>query len=339
MSETLSVSSTFSENQDCVGIILAAGMGKRMKTSLPKVAHTALGKPLVLWSVESLLNAGVRNLVVVLSPQQLQVEELIKSFVRTHALPVTVAYQIEPLGTAHAALSGMPEARKLLLQKELSLQKSHVIVGFGDTPAVSGASFAHYLNAHKGIQNGEPNAFTLLAFEPADNAGYGRVLTTPEGQFVAIREEKDCTPAEKKLRLCNSGFLCAQFQDAETLLPQIQNKNAAQEYYLTDLPLLGKQAGKRVGVFTGIAEPELAGVNSQEQLARVVEFLQGRIVRHWQAQGVQFLNPNQVYVEDSVTFESDVIVEPFVYLAGKSHFQKGTRILAFSKIVDGKKGN
>ena len=239
MSETLSVSNTFSENQDCVGIILAAGMGKRMKTSLPKVAHTALGKPLVLWSVESLLRAGVRNVVVVLSPQQKQVEDLVQNYAREHNVQLRVAFQKEALGTAHAALAGMPEAKKLLQQNEIPLNKAHVIVGFGDTPAVQGTSFARYLNAHK--KSG--NTFTLLAFEPANNSGYGRVLTTASGQFVAIREEKDCTPEEKKVTLCNSGFLCAHFDKADELLPQIQNKNAAQEYYLTDLPLLGMRAG------------------------------------------------------------------------------------------------
>lgn len=335
MADSTQVSNTHVENQDSVGIILAAGMGKRMKTSLPKVAHAALGKPLVLWAVDAFVDAGLRNLVVVLSPKQAVVEELVRAHASVRGISLSVAFQDSAQGTAHAARCGLPQARALLAEAGVPPEKAQLVIGFGDTPAVGPEAFARYLAFHRA----ERACVTLLAFEPADNSGYGRILTDARGAFTAIREEKDCGVEEKRVRLCNSGFLCARFSDFEDLVARVGNQNAAQEYYLTDVPFLARAEGKPVSIFSGIPERELAGVNSQEQLAEAAQFLQRRIIRGWQARGVQFLDPSQVYVEESVTFEPDVIVEPFVYLAGKSHFASGSRVPAFSRIIDGKKGN
>jgi bifunctional UDP-N-acetylglucosamine pyrophosphorylase/glucosamine-1-phosphate N-acetyltransferase len=90
-----------------------------------------------------------------------------------------------------------------------------------------------------------------------------------------------------------------------------------------------------VGIFVGADENELAGVNSQEQLAAMAAYVQARVLKAWMARGVQFLDPRATYVESTVTFESDVIVEPFTYLAGATHLPKGTRVCAGARIVDG----
>lgn len=322
------------ENQATVGIILAAGMGKRMKTSLPKVAHTILGKPLVIWSIESLLAAGVRSIVTVLSPRQPDVRALVENYRMPAGCQIRVAFQDEALGTAHAVSCGLPTARALLVESLRSTDASfssplQVVVGFGDTPAMSGGSFSRYLAFHQKNSNG----VTLLAFEPKSQAGYGRVLCNEKGEFLAVREEKDCTPLERLETQCNSGFLCATLEALESILPKVGNANAAKEYYLTDVPRLALEQGLSVGVFQGIEPCELEGVNSQEQLAGMARVLQNRCVREWMAAGVQFLMPDSVYVEPSISFASDVVVEPFVYLSGNQHFDKGTRILAGTRLA------
>jgi bifunctional UDP-N-acetylglucosamine pyrophosphorylase/glucosamine-1-phosphate N-acetyltransferase len=175
-----------------------------------------------------------------------------------------------------------------------------------------------------------------LAFHTENPAGYGRVLTTNTGSFSEIREDKDCSPDQKNVKICNSGFLCSRFKDLSEALPRLKPNNAAGEYYLTDVPRFILEQGKKVGVFAGIHQAELEGVNSQSQLADMAQSLQKRILDAWMDKGVQFLMPHCTYVEPDVTFESGVIVEPFCFLAGNSHFPENSRIVAGSRIANGK---
>jgi bifunctional UDP-N-acetylglucosamine pyrophosphorylase/glucosamine-1-phosphate N-acetyltransferase len=151
--------------------------------------------------------------------------------------------------------------------------------------------------------------------------------------FKAIREEKDCSQEEKSVHLCNSGFLCSTLKDFETYLPQLRPNNAAGEYYLTDVPGLAVAQNKGVGVFADVTQEELEGVNSQAQLATMAKYLQDKIVARWMNEGVQFLMPESVYVEPSVTFDSDVIVEPFVCLLGSIHIKSNTRITSGTRLT------
>ncbi|MCA2961538.1 MAG: NTP transferase domain-containing protein [Silvanigrellales bacterium] len=322
--------------ENTLGVILAAGLGKRMKTSLPKVAHSLLGKPLVLWAIDALREAGVVDITVVLSPAQTVVAEKVRAYVANLSAMVgedraeagacvRIAWQTEAKGTGHAALCGLRgalEANPSLVER---LAELDVLVGFGDTPAVRGETFARYLASHRA----EKNKVTVFAFEPENPRGYGRVLTNEQGAFIAIREEKDCTSKECEVRLSNSGFLCARGDVLHDVLPRLGNGNAAGEYYLTDVPalVLSGQEG-RVGLFKGADEKELAGVNSQEQLAAMAEYVQARVLQGWMEKGVQFLAPKSTYVEPTVTFDADVVVEPFTYLAGNTHVPQGTRVKA-----------
>lgn len=315
--------------ENTLGVILAAGLGKRMKSSLPKVAHTLLGKPLVLWAVDALRDAGIQEITVVLSPAQTVVADLVRAYVSGNGARVHIAWQTEAKGTGHAALCGLQGALESNPQLSPRLHELDVIVGFGDTPAVRGDTFSRYLASHRA----ENNAVTVFAFEPENPAGYGRVLTSAQGGFVAIREEKDCTPEERKVRLSNSGFLCARGHVLQDILPRLGNENAAGEFYLTDVPLLALQGNVgHVGIFKGADEKELAGVNSQEQLASMAEYVQARVLSGWMEQGVQFLAPNATYVEPTVTFEADVVVEPFAYLAGDVLVPRGTRVKAGTRL-------
>lgn len=321
------------EKSDVVAVVLAAGFGKRMQTELPKVAHTLLGKPLVYWCLDTLVAAGVRNIVLVLSPQQSVVTELVKNYARPENVHVEVAYQHNPQGTGHAVMSATQKIDELLERQKRSSKNASVLVSLSDMPAVPARTFDDYLNLHRNNRND----VTLMGFLPDDNFGYGRILTTNAGEFLGNREHKDCSVEEQKVRLCNSGFLCAKYDALKTLLPMLDNKNAGNEYYLTDVPNIAKNKGYRLGIFTAPHANELAGINSQAQLAGVAKFMQKRVIQNWLEKGVQFLDPEAVYVEESVEFAPGVVVEPFVYLAGKSSFPKGTRILSGSRIVDGKK--
>ncbi|WGL61420.1 NTP transferase domain-containing protein [Pigmentibacter sp. JX0631] len=251
---------------ETIGVVLAAGMGKRMNSSLPKVAHKLLGKSLVIWAIESLVNAGINKIIVVISPTQKIVEEIILENEFPSNIQINFAYQNTPLGTGHAAECGVKEVENYYL-KNSKCNEINILIAYGDTPAVKPETFKEFINTHKN----ENNIFTVLAFETDNPTGYGRILTDKKNNFLGICEEKDCNEEQKKIKLCNSGFQCANFAAMKEYFPLLKNNNAAKEYYLTDLPLIAKQAGKKVGYLIGKDETEFLGINSQQQLAEMEE--------------------------------------------------------------------
>ncbi|WP_161597663.1 sugar phosphate nucleotidyltransferase [Fluviispira multicolorata] len=248
-----------------IGVVLAAGMGKRMNSHLPKVAHLLFGKPLVIWAIESLIKADVKKLVVVISPAQKIVEQIIAERSFQENIQIKFAYQENPLGTGHAARCGVEVARHSFSKEIDENLNAKILIAYGDTPAVEGETFRDFLNYHS-AQN---HSFTVLAFLAKNPFGYGRILTDKNNNFLAIHEEKDCNDEEKKINLCNSGFLCANFSDIENILPQLKNDNSAKEFYLTDAPFISRSSGKKVGYMIGEDESEFLGINSQEQLAEM----------------------------------------------------------------------
>lgn len=311
------------KKQDVVGIILAAGQGKRMKTTRPKVAHTLLGKPLIEWSMSHFVDAGVADLCVVVSPNQPEVHDIVERFAQKVANRCRVrhTFQDVALGTGHAALCGM---RSLEAQ---GVRTGTVLIGLGDVPGV----LPECLNGLLSRLEGDRGSLTVLAFDAADPTGYGRVLKTMDGQVYRIQEEKDCSAEQRMIRSCNSGFFAGDFATLSEFLPQIKPENAAREFYLTDLPVLMTGAGRRVTAFEGVPEESVLGVNSQAQLADVAARLQRRIVQQLMASGIQILNPEHVYIEDSVVFGQNVIVEPFVSLSGHIRIPDEARVPSFSR--------
>ena len=329
------VSNTEHKEQEVWGIILAAGQGKRMKTHRPKVAHTVLGRPMVLWAIESMRKAGVQKIAVVLSPHQKTVHEIVEGHRAIEQIDLCVAWQEKALGTGHAALCGLNSLIEDRAQRAAkapsgnassdshfsakNLENVNVLVGFGDTPAISPDSYHSFLTQHRS----EHNEVTVFGFTPENPTGYGRILRGKEGKFEAIREEKDCTSGEKLEKLCNSGLLCARANVLVDTLPKLSTNNASQEYYLTDVPGLVH----KVGVCVSMQVSEFQGVNSQEQLAQIAFYMQQEIIRSHLENGVQFLDPRSVYIEPGVKIGSGAIIEPNVFLSGSATVQPEERVL------------
>lgn len=235
-------------------IVLAAGKGKRMKSDIPKVAHKLHKKTLLQWSIDALLGADVNHIMVVISHHPM-LEEILK-----HNYPsedIGFCYQDTPLGTAHAVQCGLHG-----LQKKSCNDDDSILIAYGDTPNVKSATYKRLLQFH----NQEHNVITIIAFYAKNPFGYGRVILDSHGEFLAIREEKDCTPAEKQIQLCHSGVMCAKFEFLNSILPQIKNKNEAAEFYLTDVIQMAKNLGYKVGFIASDHEHEFSGVNTPEQL-------------------------------------------------------------------------
>ncbi len=245
-----------------IGIILAAGMGRRMNSNLPKVAHVLFGKPLIIWVIEAFLQAKIKNIVIVISPQHELVKELILKTKFPPQTEIHFTYQEQPLGTGHAAICGMKTVRKYFLKRFNNPSNLNLLFAPGDTPAITGKIFKKFFTYHVK----EKNLFTILAFHAKNPLGYGRILIDEKQNFLSIREEKDCNTEEKSITLSNSGFLCANFPAFEETSLLLKNDNAAKEYYITDLPFLSKENGGKVGYLVDKHEDEFLGINSQIQL-------------------------------------------------------------------------
>lgn len=239
-------------------LLLAAGMGKRMSSDLPKVLHPALGTPLIGHVLARLAPLHPDRVVIVVGHK----EELVREALRGRA--VRFVTQSPQLGTGHAVQVAWDETAP---------GASTVLVLAGDMPLVRTDSLRRLLARHLA----ERNAVTVLSAELDDPSGYGRIIRTgsggPSDPFVRIVEDKDASPSERAVREVNSGIYAFEKEPLARALRQLRADNAQKEYYLTDtLAILG-QGGERVGVERATDPRECFGVNTPDQLRMVEETL------------------------------------------------------------------
>ena len=236
-------------------IILGAGQGKRMGSDLPKVLHPVCGHPMIQILMESVREAGVEDITVVVGPNMDNVKQAVS--------PVPTVVQEERLGTAHAVLSAKDALKPF---------EGCVLVLFGDTPLILPETIHKMIADYKAGSD-----IVVLGFMPTDARRYGRLVMGQDG-LDRIVEYKDATDEQRAIRLCNSGVMCLNGEKALELLQQIKNENAAGEYYLTDIVALARQEGLKCTVVIGNAE-ELHGVNTPEELETAQEIFMRRTER------------------------------------------------------------
>ncbi len=295
-------------------IVLAAGKGTRMRSDLPKVLHKVAGRTMLGHVLAAVREAGATRVGVVAEPGRADVAAEIER----QAPGAGVFAQAERLGTAHAVLA----ARALLAEAA-----DDVIVAFGDTPLVTAETFTR-LRAP--LAAGA--AVAVLAFETENPTGYGRVLTEGE-RVVAIREEKDASPAERQVRLCNAGLMALGGAHALRLLERIGNDNAAGEYYLPDAVALAVADGLTVAVVP-VDEPEAQGVNDRVQLAAAEAVVQARLRRAALLGGATLAAPETVFFSHDTVLGRDVTVEPNVVFGPGVTVADGCTVRAFAHLTD-----
>jgi bifunctional UDP-N-acetylglucosamine pyrophosphorylase/glucosamine-1-phosphate N-acetyltransferase len=292
-------------------VVLAAGQGVRMKSSIPKVLHPLAGLPLVAHVLKAAAAAGASSCSVVIPPNA-------KGF-ETLATPIETRFfeQTERLGTAHAVL---------MARQALADVSGPVLVLYGDTPLVSRESIRNLAMA---VENGADMA--VIGFNAKNPTGYGRLITGEGGELLAITEEKDATPEERALSLCNSGIMAFRGHLLLPLLDRIDNKNKAAEYYLTDAVAIARSEGRRIACEV-IEEDEVRGVNTRAQLAEVEAILQKRLRLNAMDGGATLISPDTVtFSQDTVTGQ-DVVIEPNVFFGPGVVIEDGVTIKAFSYI-------
>ena len=275
-------------------VILAAGLGTRMKSTLPKTLHRIAGRSMLRHLLASCQSVFDR-IVVVLGPDM--------DAVRQEALPHVSVVQHDRLGTAHAAL-----------QAQAHFGDGQVAVLYADNPLIRPETLRALLARR---QEGDVG-LGLLAFRPADPARYGRVITR-DGFVERIVEWADASEDERAVDLCNAGVLCASAGDMTRWLRAVRADNAKGEYYLTDTVALARADGQRVAAVEAPAE-ELAGVNSRVELAQAEAVLQSWLRRQAMEGGVTMTDPSSVFLSWDTELGQDVTIEPNVF------FGPGVRI-------------
>jgi UDP-N-acetylglucosamine diphosphorylase/glucosamine-1-phosphate N-acetyltransferase len=240
------------------GVILAAGLGKRMNSDLPKVLHPALGRPLVAHVLDQLAPLHPARLVVVVGHR----EEMVRAALKDR--DVHFVTQSPQLGTGHAVQMAWKE-----VEQGAAKGAETVLVLAGDMPLVRTMTLRRLLERHVADMSG----VTFLSGELDDPTGYGRVVRDRRGDFVKIVEEKDATGAERKIAEVNSGVYAFQRKALGDALGLLRADNTQKEYYLTDTLAILKGRGMRVGIVQASDPRELFGVNTPEQLSQVDETL------------------------------------------------------------------
>jgi bifunctional UDP-N-acetylglucosamine pyrophosphorylase/glucosamine-1-phosphate N-acetyltransferase len=288
-------------------IILAAGQGTRMKSDLPKVMHPVGGRPMLDWAIAAA--EGASRIVVVTGAHGSAVNE----HVTKRLGPGSAIVQDPPLGTAHAVRAA---------EAAIAGFEGDVVILYGDAPLVLPSRIEEMFALRK-----EKGGIVVLGFEASDPAGYGRLITSPDGVVERIVEDKDATKAERAVTLCNSGMLCADARVLFQLLGMVSNENAKREYYLTDVVALGRSAGFKTHVVLG-AQTDALGVNSRAELAAAEAAFQQRARQAAMAAGATLIDPATVYFSYDTEIANDVVIEPGVFFGPGVKIGKGARIKA-----------
>ncbi len=303
-------------DRSSLAILLAAGEGTRMRSALPKVMHKVAGLPMLGHVLNAATAAGIGRFAIVVGSGA----EAVRSFAASQGAPAAIFEQTERRGTAHAVLAA---------REALADVADDVVVLYGDTPLVTPETIAR-LRAE--IAAGA--AVVVLGFRPADPTGYGRLIVE-KGSLVAIREERDASPEERQIGLCNAGLMAFAGAGLLHLLASIGNDNAKHEYYLTDAVGIAHAAGLPVVAIETTAD-EVAGVNTRAELADVEAIWQRRARRRAMLAGVTLIAPDTVFLAHDTVLEADVTIEPNVVFGPGVTVESGAVIHAFSHLEGAK---
>ncbi len=304
--------------RSCLAVVLAAGEGTRMRSSLPKVLHRIGGRTMLDHVLSTAKHAGCARLAVIVGPDH----GAIADEVRQIAPAAKIFEQTQRLGTAHAVLA----ARGALAEP-----CDDVLVIFADTPLVRVETLGRLRAA---LANGA--AVAVLGFMPADPTGYGRLIMRRQ-ELLAIREERDASGDERAIRFCNGGLMAIAGKHVLAILDRIGNTNAKREFYLTDAVAIAREMGLSATAIE-TTEDNVRGVNTKAQLAEAEAVLQQRLRAAAMEAGVTMVAPETVFLSADTKFGKDVTVEPNVVFGPGVTVEDGAVIRSFSHLEGARVG-
>lgn len=296
---------------ELAAVVMAGGLGTRMKSATPKHLHPLLGRRMVDWVIRAAQDAGVERVVVVASP------DTAGSFDG-----VEVAVQQRPLGTGDAVRSA---------RDALADARGDVLVLNGDVPGLTPQLVRALVETHRA----EGAAATVLAFEPEEMRAYGRIVRDRDGRLARIVEAADASQEELALTEVNSGIYVFRADKLWPTLERLEPHNAQGELYVTDTLGLLVGDGERVAVHTAPVAWEVEGINTRVELAHVAAKLRDRINEGHMLAGVTIVDPQTTWIEADVRIEADVVIQPFSHLRGDVRIAGGVEIGPFAYVRPG----
>lgn len=293
-------------------VILAAGKGTRMKSTLPKVMHKLAGVPLISHVLSALLPLSPEKTVVVMAGHM----DSVKQTVEKIESKTKFVIQTEQLGTGHAVSS---------TRSEFAGYAGRILILCGDTPLITTETLEKLLTASQSAE------IVVLGMRMKNPYGYGRLLVDANGQLEEIIEERDANEEQKSINLCNSGMMAVSSKYLFSLLDKLTRNNNAGEYYLTDIVANADDIGLHCHVVEA-DESELSGINTREQLASAEAVMQWRLRKQAMLSGVTMIDPASVFLRADTKISPDVVIHPQVVFGDDVKIESGAEIRSFSHI-------
>jgi bifunctional UDP-N-acetylglucosamine pyrophosphorylase/glucosamine-1-phosphate N-acetyltransferase len=298
-------------------IILAAGVGKRMKSSTPKILQRVLGKPLISFVTDLAFGIGSKQVILVVS----QIHDDLSTILGKE---ISYAIQKEPLGSGDAAKTGMK-----------SVEHENVLILCGDVPLLKKQTILDLVEHHTRLKA----ETTLLTCELSNPHGYGRIIRDPDGYVAQIVEECDATAEQRQIKEINAGVYYGKTALFSKALDGITTNNKQGEYYLTDAIRNIASAGSRVAGYMIANANEVVGVNTQRQLAQVRAILKNEWYTQLMQRGIHIEDPTTTDIDLSVKIGDGVQIRPHTLIEGNTEIGDGETVGPFVWIKDGKKIN
>lgn len=302
-----------------VGLVLAAGHGKRMKSTLPKVLHQVAGIPMIDHVVGLLVRSGASRTIVVVGHGGELVEEHL-------AGRADIVWQKEQLGTGHAVLAAGPA---------FNSYDGNIVVVPGDVPLLTREAIEQLVSEHSNSERGA----TILTMHVDDPTGYGRIVRDSQGNVSAIVEQRDATEEIRAVREVNTGVFCFDKNKLFDALPHLSDQNKQGEYYLTDVIKIMISQGLSVGAVVLRDASEGLGINSRVNLSEAELIMRDRKRCELMESGVTMIDPQTTFIDANVEIGPDTIIMPFTVIAGNSKVGEFCNIGPYVYICDSEVGN
>jgi bifunctional UDP-N-acetylglucosamine pyrophosphorylase/glucosamine-1-phosphate N-acetyltransferase len=307
-------------HENLIVIILAAGMGKRMKSELPKVIHKVAGFPMLWYPIEIAKNLKPHKIIVVVGHGKEKIEEWLKGE------DIILVHQKEQLGTGHA----------VSCTKDLwSSFKGTILILCGDVPLLGIKTVEKLVSSH---QNSHA-ALSILTATFNNPFGYGRIIRDSNEGIEQIVEEAEADDSIRSIKEINSGIYCVKAPFLSSSINSLKNQNAQEEFYLTDIVEIAKKKKEKViGIHTPDPE-EITGINNRLELSLVNKVKYKMILEELMLSGVTIIDPANTYIDQGVEIGKDSIIYPNNYIQGRTIIGKKCIIEPGCKIVDSKIGD
>jgi bifunctional UDP-N-acetylglucosamine pyrophosphorylase/glucosamine-1-phosphate N-acetyltransferase len=305
-------------------LVMAAGLGTRMKSKRAKVLHELAGRPLIAHVVRTAQTLDPKTVLVVVGHQAEEVEQATRAEIGDLASFVT---QPQQRGTGDAV-----ESARAALENSDSL----LLVLSGDVPMIRSETLRKLIEHHRATDA----ACSILSVRFENPTGYGRVICDEQGRFQKIVEQKDASEEERKVKDINSGIYCFETRDLFAALKRIEPKNEQGEYYLTDVAEIINATGRKVEVFTNTDPREVSGINTRAELAEFENLLRRNAIRRLMIEGgVTFIDPSHAYISPEAEIGGDCIIYPGVTIEGKSVIGENCVIRFGARITNSRLGD